>query len=691
MMVASLALPAALFAYLSWSNYGSTMRLADERINHQLDILHEHALKVFQTGIVLMTEMSELTRDLSDAEIRAGELALHRRLAALTAPLSSIQSLWVIDRDGYALLSNYIYPAPRTRPLTDREYFAAHVETERGLFVGPVLTPRFSDSAAFFSMSRRRPSVDGRFNGVLSVALPPSDFEKFYADLGHAPGSYYAMFREDGAILARHPETSRDAQVGMRATRMAEEVAGGASRGIYTSVSPIDGRERRFGYRKVAGFPVYVAAGLDMAAMRGEWLGNMGRHLTFGLPLTLLLFTALLVAMKRTRRLYHEADRREAAEGALRQSQRMEAIGQLTGGIAHDFNNLLMVISGSVERLKRTPRDEKEIRTLDMIATASKRGETLTRQLLSFSRRQALAPEPVDLSQRLPQLEEILHRSLRGDIAVTVEVPEAPCTANIDIAEFEVAIINLAVNARDAMPNGGELQVRLDRVALDGGPDGLTGPFLRLSVTDTGVGISGQVLPRVFEPFFTTKEVDKGTGLGLSQVYGFARQSGGTATITSMPGRGTTASIYLPASEAEPPPRPARAEATFRPPPGASVLLVEDNHEVAEVARSYLEELGFAVERAGTAQEALLKLRLGRFDLVFSDILMPGGMTGLDLAQEIRRIRPGLPVVLATGYSLSGSQAIEEGFTVLRKPYDLEALRDALQAELPPVEAREPA
>jgi two-component system NtrC family sensor kinase len=205
------------------------------------------------------------------------------------------------------------------------------------------------------------------------------------------------------------------------------------------------------------------------------------------------------------------------------------------------------------------------------------------------------------------------------------------------------------------------------------------------------VGISGQVLPRVFEPFFTTKEVDKGTGLGLSQVYGFARQSGGTATITSMPGRGTTASIYLPASEAEPPPRPARAEATFRPPPGASVLLVEDNHEVAEVARSYLEELGFAVERAGTAQEALLKLRLGRFDLVFSDILMPGGMTGLDLAQEIRRIRPGLPVVLATGYSLSGSQAIEEGFTVLRKPYDLEALRDALQAELPPVEAREPA
>jgi two-component system NtrC family sensor kinase len=245
------------------------------------------------------------------------------------------------------------------------------------------------------------------------------------------------------------------------------------------------------------------------------------------------------IALQRTRRLYSEAERRESAEVALRQSQRLEAIGQLTGGVAHDFNNLLMIVSGSVQRLRRDLTDDKHIRLLDMIATAASRGETLTRQLLAFSRRQTLTPTVIDLAQHLPELKDMLSRSLRGDIAIEVTAAGRSCTVKVDANEFELALLNLAVNARDAMPNGGALKIAAEPVVLDGTPDGLSGAFVAIRVADTGTGIPADVLPRVFEPFFTTKEVGKGTGLGLSQVYGFAKQSGGQLKIYSEVGSGT--------------------------------------------------------------------------------------------------------------------------------------------------------
>ena len=285
----------------------------------------------------------------------------------------------------------------------------------------------------------------------------------------------------------------------------------------------------------------------------------MSSHLVFGLPATAFLFAGLALALRRTKRLYDEADRREAAEGALRQAQRLEAIGQLTGGVAHDFNNLLMIISGSVQRLRAELTDKKHARLLDMIATATQRGESLTRQLLTYSRQQTLTPQVIDLSQRLPLLRELLMRSLRADIEIKVDVPDSVCAVRVDPGEFELAILNLAVNAKDAMPTGGTLSIRAKPVTLKGeaSEEGLSGEFVAIRVADTGHGIPPDVLARVFEPFFTTKEVGKGTGLGLSQVYGFAKQSGGTATITSAEGRGTAITIYLPRShEAPQPPSP---------------------------------------------------------------------------------------------------------------------------------------
>jgi len=313
-----------------------------------------------------------------------------------------------------------------------------------------------------------------------------------------------------------------------------------------------------------------------------------------------------------------------------------------------------------------------------MIATATQRGESLTRQLLTYSRQQTLMPQVIDLAQRLPMLKELLNRSLRSDIDIKVEVPEEMCAVRVDPSELEIAIINLAFNAKDAMPNGGTLSIRAKPVTLkgDAGAEALSGEFIAIRVADTGAGIPPEILPRVFEPFFTTKEVGKGTGLGLSQVYGFAKQSGGTATITSTPGSGTAITLYLPRSHEQPvatvPPVPPKEEAGA----AGTVLLVEDNSDVAEVASGYLRELGYRVRSAVDARAALAALRFDAgVDLVFSDILMPGGMNGLELARAINERYPGLPVLLTTGYSASVQDAVRQGVVVLQKPYNLEALR----------------
>ena len=372
------------------------------------------------------------------------------------------------------------------------------------------------------------------------------------------------------------------------------------------------------------------------------------------------------------------------AEGALRQAQRLEAVGQLTGGVAHDFNNLLMIVSGSAHRLRRDISDEKQVRLLDAITSATQRGESLTRQLLSFSRRQTLQPSVIDLTEWLAELKDMLSRSLRGDIEIRVLTSRRrPCLVKVDPSELELALLNLAFNARDAMPSGGTLTITAKPIVLRGnaGEEGLSGDFVAIRITDTGEGIPPDVLSRVFEPFFTTKDVGKGTGLGLSQVYGFARQSGGAATITSTVRRGTAITLFLPRSFEAPAQLQEPAPAIAAGLPAGTVLLVEDNAEVIEVARGYFADLGFTVKEAMSGQEGLDRIeRDGDIDLVFSDILMPGSLTGLELATLLRSRFPRVIVLLTTGYSSSVQDAVREGFEVLQKPYDLAALQRALLA-----------
>jgi PAS domain S-box-containing protein len=372
----------------------------------------------------------------------------------------------------------------------------------------------------------------------------------------------------------------------------------------------------------------------------------------------------------------------QRAHEQLAQSQKLEALGKLTGGVAHDFNNLLMVMSGQAQLLRRkVGGDPRALRALDAIEAAARRGEDLTRHLLSFSRRQRLRPAPTSLTDRAVGLREMLSASLPGTVRLNVALPDHLWPVTVDAGEFELALLNLTVNARDAMPKGGALSLSGDNVTLDGsGPGQLVGDFVALSLQDTGAGIAPDILPKVFDPFFTTTDVDKGTGLGLSQVFGFAQQSGGYVTVTSELGAGTRFTLYLRRADREP-----VAEDHERPLPtagSARILLVEDNPEVAEVAARMLEELGHEVLTAGSGAAALTALATGEQpDLVFSDIVMAGDPDGLGMARRVREAFPHVPVLLATGYSEAAARIGDE-FPILRKPYKLGDLNRAIGERL---------
>jgi two-component system NtrC family sensor kinase len=684
-MLAALVLPLTLFAFVAITSYRHTQYVADQRIERTVNILHEHGLKVFETVERAIAETNEIVRGMSDDEIRANEKQLHERLRTLVEALPQLKSLWIFGANGRALVNSLVYPNPDI-DFSDRDYFRAQVDKDAGLFFGRVLRPREPyPGGDFFSVSRRRPSADGSFRGVVQISLRPEYFEQFYAKLQSAyPGGYAAMVRQDGAVLARYPVLNQDVAI-RSASPLADSMRAHPGGGFIEQRSVADHIDRRLSWQKLANLPVFVLAGTEIKAIRSEWLTSMAGYLLFGIPATVVLLGVMGMALERTRRLYVEQGRRVAAEGALRQAQRMEAIGQLTGGVAHDFNNILMIVKGNVHRLRRDIKDAKLIRKLDMIETASQRGENLTRQLLAFSRRQNLTPSVIDLAQRVREFRSLLAPSLRGDIEIRTDVPSTITAVRVDVSELELAVLNLAVNARDAMPNGGTIEIGVRPVTLRGEAayDKLQGEFVALSVADTGSGIAPEVIARIFEPFFTTKDVGKGTGLGLSQVYGFAKQSGGTVTVWSRLGIGTTFTLYLPRSR-EVPQRsePVRADDAATEEAG-SVLVVEDNTEVADIATALLNELGYRVTRVGSALAAQDLLRDGeRFDLVFSDVVMPGGMNGVELAHAIRKDYPDLPVVLTTGYFNALDKPLPRGLPVLRKPYDIAELKKTLHTAM---------
>lgn len=683
MMAASLALPIALFAIASTISYTSTNDIADREIERTLDVAHEHALKVFETIDRSLAELNEVVRGISDETIRAREPALHLRLKRLSDSLPQLKSAWVFDAQGRPLVNSIISPAPQMS-FADRDYFNAHVDHTIGTFIGIPLTPRQPyQGARFFGVSRRRDSDDGSFIGVIQASVLPEYFESFYTRIGRDPGSFFAIGRTDGALLAHFPRLDRDVRLDPGGP-VGRKIAVSPDHGLITVAWPSDGIERRIGYKRVAEYPIYVSAGLETSAIRARWYATIGQHLVFGVPATALLFLFLALALRRTQHLQTEAARRRDAEEALKHSQRLEALGQLTGGVAHDFNNLLTVIRASVDLLNRPQlSEERRQRYINAIADAVARAAKLTSQLLAFARRQTLKPEVFDVGARVQSLHDMLATLLGPGIDIAMRLPAEPYLVNADAGQFETALFNMAVNARDAMQGRGKIAFTVQAATVV--PDTLTHlvgshGFVTVDVTDSGVGIPAAQIGRIFEPFFTTKQVGRGTGLGLSQVFGFAKQSGGEVTVESEVGKGSTFTLYLPRVPAEFLPRrqaPDTAPAVAG--NGMSVLLVEDNIEVANFAADGLTELGYSVTLADNADDALAELTgdADRFDVVFTDVVMPG-KSGLDLAHEIRNRCIEVPIVLTTGYSQVLSQDGSVGFELLQKPYTIEQLSQLL-------------
>jgi PAS domain S-box-containing protein len=375
------------------------------------------------------------------------------------------------------------------------------------------------------------------------------------------------------------------------------------------------------------------------------------------------------------------------AEEALRQAQKMEAIGQLTGGVAHDFNNLLTIIRSSIDFLRRPNLpEERRLRYIDAISDTVDRASKLTGQLLAFARRQALKPEVFDVPERIRAITDMLRTIVGARIQIVTDIACERCFVEADVTQFETALVNMAVNARDAMNGEGTLRVHvgaLSRMPPIRGHAGGPGRFVAVSISDTGSGIPANRLNQIFEPFFTTKEVGKGTGLGLSQVYGFAKQSGGDVGVKSKVGQGTTFTLYLPRSDrgiASDDRDHARGTGLDDEGRGCRVLMVEDNLEVGRFSTQLLQDLGYETTWAANAAEALKLLEedASRFDVVFSDVVMPG-MSGIELGREVRQRYPGIPVVLTSGYSHILAEEGRHGFELLHKPYAVDEVSRVLR------------
>ncbi|OLC49492.1 MAG: hypothetical protein AUH43_07560 [Acidobacteria bacterium 13_1_40CM_65_14] len=383
----------------------------------------------------------------------------------------------------------------------------------------------------------------------------------------------------------------------------------------------------------------------------------------------------------------------EQTREALFRSQKMEAVGQLTGGIAHDFNNILAIILGNVELLRAyLPHDPYADEIVDTVLRATMHGRDLTGHLLAFSRRRLLNPQPVDVNGIVDSIVRLLGRTLGATVRVTTATSEDAGIAFVDPAALEAAVLNVALNARDAMPDGGSLTIRTSKVDVAAAPatddDLKPGSYAALALEDTGCGMSPDIVARVFDPFFTTKTGGRGTGLGLSMVYGFAKQSGGTVTIASEPGRGTTVTMFLPMAGRDQQSPAISAASIDMPSVARTILVVEDEADVRNIVRRQLESLGHRVLVAEAATEALLLIQSpGAPDLLLADVVLSGGMNGIELAKAARAARPGLPVIFMSGYTAvaeAQQRMRETGAPLLSKPFTSPQLARAINAVCSP-------
>jgi signal transduction histidine kinase len=682
MLVASIVLPFLLFCYASWTNYWTAFYNADERIEHGLDIASEQVLRVFQSINVIFDSVEQITRGRTNGSLRASEAELSERLKQFASALPDVASIWILDDQANAIVSSLFFPLPPAANAPDRAYLKDQLATDAGIHIGDVLHIRMTDHV-IFPVSKRRADSSGTFVGLTEISVSPQAFEKFFAPLAARTSASFALIRDDARFLARYPAPATADLMPEASAGFAQLITHSPDGGKYTAVSNIDQVERRFSARKLADFPLYVTSSLQTADIVQGWLWHMAGHLIFGIPATLFFVVLILLAMQRTSALFAEAERRETLEASLRQSQKMESVGQLTGGVAHDFNNLLTIILGNLQMALRRVPDGKARTLLVNAHQGAERAAELTKRLLAFSRSQPLDPQLIDANKLVAGMSDLLDRTLGETISVETVRSGGLWQTEADNAELESAILNLAINARDAMPSGGKLTIETGNTYLDEHycetAEGVKpGQYVMIAVTDTGAGMPKDVIDKAFDPFFTTKPAGSGTGLGLSQVYGFVRQSGGHVRIYSEIGEGTTVKIYLPRSFAQAKPVPV-SPTQENIPKGSqeTVLVVEDDPAVRSYVAESLVSLNYQVRQAANAEAAFIIINdSAPIDLLLTDVVMPG-TNGRVLADKAVQRRPGLKVLYMTGYSRNAivhQGRLDPGVSLIQKPFSQDVL-----------------
>ncbi len=707
----------ALFALNTWTDYRDTLERGWERVDSTVYTLANQTDRALDTSKLVTDRIIDLVRFQGFDHLRGAGWA---DLSGLADAAPQIASVWVLDADAN-VVANSMTPTPPPANFSDRPYYEP-LKNGQMQYLSPLLYGRVSK--VWFFAYNRAIVIDGQFRGIAQTSMHAEHYQGLHEALHLGPDASISIYRKDGALLMRWPLHESDSGANDAASPLFAQHVARSPAGRFEATGRT-GQALLTSFRMLPDWPVIVTASVARSTMLAPFWQRFRQNLAMvtlaGLLMVGLTLAALragwraqdastMLSLETTRvreakealeginedlerRIEERTREREAALAQLHQSQKLDALGQLTGGVAHDFNNLLTVIIGNLDLLKRRMPDNPALRTLvDQAIEGAERGAALTRRMLTFARRQELEPKTVDLPRMLGGIMALLKQSVGPLVDVLVESGADLRPVRVDPNQLELALLNLAVNARDAMPEGGTMTIRMGAERISGHhasglPDG---EYVRIEIADTGIGMDEATLSRAVEPFFSTKDVGKGTGLGLSMAHGLALQSGGALRLQSAPRQGTTAIMWLPVAQAadEPAAAPQSRPQTRRQPRRLTVLVVDDEPLILMSTAEMVTDLGYTAVEALTADRALkLVSERDDIDLVISDYAMPG-MTGAKLAEALRAIRPNLPIIIATGYAET-PDASALGLPRLSKPFARKELSSVIERTL--IEATEAA
>ncbi|MFM0049243.1 hybrid sensor histidine kinase/response regulator [Caballeronia grimmiae] len=700
-LAASVLIPMACLCIYGYYDYQRRFADAEELTERLARVANEHALKVLDLNQQLETRVVDTLGDSDDADIASRQQALHRALDDMSGTLPQVAAISVFGANGSLLANSRWYPAPQVS-IAERDDFRSARAIAPVTYFSLPLRGKVANSDVF-TATMGRVSRDGHFLGVVSIALKRGYFTDFYHEIAAGDNALViGLYRRDGGLLVRFPSAGNGAQPAPD-TPFTQAFRNNELYGRLQMTSTIDHVERVLAYRRVGDFPLYVATGYATSAVQARWRHNLALVTAISALPCMAVWLLIAYSIRRLdseqaawERWQAEVAMRLSVEASSRQLRRMGALGNLVANVAHDFNNLLMVVSSNMTLARRKHFNDVESEVL-AVERATAGAESLARRLMSVARKHPRKQEVIEPAAWLRSVLDTVRSAVHPSIPLTVECSADLWNVMADAVELELALVNIAVNASDAMPHGGRIVIRCQNARVRGAENDLPdGEYILISVTDNGEGMSEPVLRRAFEPLFTTKERGTGTGLGLAQVLAACEQAGGTARITSVPDAGTTVRLYLPRYQG--PAASSKSEEVREPdqiasePPiaddhplrGMSVLLVEDNVDVAAGITAVLEVFGCAVHHEESADAAFALLGEGYgFDLVLSDVQMPGRMNGIDLAEQIIQRLPMQKLVLMTGYADDIERAKHLGVRILAKPFNMDELRDLMADGVP--------